>query len=68
MTELTDREQEILNLISEGYSSKQIADMFGTAYQTVVNQRLSILRKTGSNNITQAFKVVVLHSSKLLLK
>jgi len=56
MTELTEREQEILNLIANGYSTKQIAELLGCSEYTISNHRASILEKTQANNMAQAFK------------
>lgn len=58
MTELTEREQEILNLICDGYTTKQIADLLGCAEKTVSRHRENILDKTQSNNMAQAYKTL----------
>ena len=43
--QLTNREREILDLIVAGQSLKQIASQLGTSYNTVKNQRSSIMEK-----------------------
>lgn len=68
MTELTEREQEILNLISEGYSCKEIAVRLGCAENTIKIHRLHILQKTEAGNITHAFKIVIEYNTKTVLK
>ena len=45
MSKLSDRELEVCNMIKQGFSSKQIADMLHTSTQTVLKQRKMIRRK-----------------------
>ncbi|MCG6189391.1 helix-turn-helix domain-containing protein [Maribellus maritimus] len=51
---LTKREKEILHLISRGYDSKSISDKLFISVNTVNNHRQNILRKTRTENTTQA--------------
>lgn len=51
---LTNREREILLLISRGYDSYNIADKLKISINTVNNHRQNILRKTNADNATQA--------------
>ena len=51
---LSPREMEILQLISRGYSNKEIAHELGISRQTVKNHMTSILRKLSVNDRTQA--------------
>lgn len=51
---LTKREIEILKLIARGYDSKNIADKLFISINTVNNHRQNILRKTRTENTTQA--------------
>lgn len=51
---LTKREIEVLKLIARGYDSKTIADKLFISVNTVNNHRQNILRKTGTENTTQA--------------
>jgi DNA-binding NarL/FixJ family response regulator len=44
---LTPREQEIVKLVAEGYSSKEIADALVIAEKTVERHRANILEKLG---------------------
>ena len=51
---LTKREKEVLLLISRGYDSYNIADKMQNSINTVNNHRQNILRKTKTENATQA--------------
>jgi len=51
---LTDREQEILRLLSGGYSNREIATALGLAEGTVKNHASSILAKLGVRDRTRA--------------
>jgi DNA-binding CsgD family transcriptional regulator len=47
---LTSREKEIVQLLAEGYASKQIADYLFLSTHTVDTHRRNLLRKTGTKN------------------
>jgi two-component system response regulator DegU len=51
---LTSKELQILKLICEGNSNKQIGDILGTSEQTIKNQVSSILRKLNANDRAHA--------------
>ncbi len=51
---LTKRETEILTLIGRGYDSINISDKLNISVNTVNNHRQNILRKTRTENTTQA--------------
>lgn len=51
---LTKREIEILSLIAHGYDSINISDKLNISINTVNNHRQNILRKTRTDNTTQA--------------
>ena len=51
---LSKREIEILRLIARGYDSKNISDKLFISVNTVNNHRQNILRKTKTDNTTQA--------------
>ena len=51
---LSDREMEVLALVVEGKSNKEIASLLGISHQTVKNHITSILRKFGVEDRTQA--------------
>ncbi|MFD2762787.1 response regulator [Micromonospora eburnea] len=44
---ITDREEEVLKLVAEGYSSKQIADVLFISVKTVERHRANLLHKLG---------------------
>lgn len=52
--EISGREIEILQLISEGFSSKEIANYLHISPDTVRTHRKNILNKTDFKNLTQA--------------
>ena len=51
---LSNREMDILQLITRGMSNKQVALELGISHQTVKNHMTSILRKLAVNDRTQA--------------
>jgi two-component system, NarL family, response regulator DegU len=51
---LSDREMEVLVLVVEGKSNKEIASQLGISHQTVKNHITSTLRKFGVEDRTQA--------------
>jgi DNA-binding NarL/FixJ family response regulator len=53
-TPLSNREMDILQLITRGMSNKEVALELGISYQTVKNHMTSILRKLAVNDRTQA--------------
>ncbi|MCJ7759856.1 LuxR C-terminal-related transcriptional regulator [Candidatus Bathyarchaeota archaeon] len=56
---LTKRELEILQLVLNGLSNKQIAARFDTSYQTVKNQLTGMYPKLDVTNRTQAIVVAL---------
>lgn len=48
--ELTRREKEILQLVVDGYTSRQMADKLGLSPRTIDHHRSNLLRKFGMNN------------------
>lgn len=48
--ELTRREKEILQLVVDGYTSKQMADTLGLSHRTIDHHRANLLRKFGVSN------------------
>ncbi len=47
---LTDREREVLKLVVEGMTSKQIADALSVSIKTVVSHRTNLMEKLGIHN------------------
>jgi len=58
---LTKRETEILKWMAEGLSSKQIADKFKLSFNTVMNHRKNILRKTNTKNVAELIKHAIMN-------
>lgn len=56
---LTDREKEILNLLVEGFSNKEIADMLSISKNTVANHRAAVMRKLHVNKAAQLVRKAV---------
>ena len=49
---LSERERQILRLIAESKTSKEIAETLGLHYRTVENQRAAISQKLGLQGAT----------------
>jgi len=54
---LTRREKELLKLIIEGYSSKEIADKLFLGEETIKSYRRNLLLKLGAKNTAQLVKI-----------
>lgn len=52
-SDLSVREREILKLLAEGYSNKEISDMLAISVKTVETHRANIMRKNNFKNITE---------------
>src|SRR5690606_6103939 len=59
-TVFTRRETEILKMVAEGFSSRQIADKLCVALDTVKNHRRHILDKAGVRTTAQLIKNCIL--------
>ena len=59
--ELTPREREILRLVADGKSIKEIAFIFGVSNKTVENQRQSVMKKLQLFSIAELTKYAVRH-------
>jgi two-component system response regulator NreC len=53
---LTQREREILKLIADGYSSREIADMLFISMKTTQGHRAKIMEKLNLHNRTELIK------------
>ena len=53
---LTDREREILKLIAEGHTSREIADMLFISLKTVLGHRTKLMEKLDIHNRTELIK------------
>lgn len=59
--DLSDRELEVFQLISEGYTNSEIADKLFLSKRTVEGHRQSLISKTKTKNSAQLVKYGVLH-------
>ena len=60
---LTDREQEILSLITKGLGSKQIADHLQISGSTVATHRRNMLIKTGAKSSAELVYLIIKRSN-----
>lgn len=58
---LTQREKEILRLVSDGYSAREIASMLFISPRTVETHRLRIMQKLEAHNTAELIKLAVLY-------
>jgi DNA-binding CsgD family transcriptional regulator len=56
---LTKRELDVLQLIADGKSSKEIAFHYGLSVKTIENQRLSIMKKLDLFSVAELTKYAV---------
>lgn len=63
---LTDRQFEILDLLTEGYSHKEIAYKLGISANTIEKHRAAVMRKTGSRCLADLFAYVEARKLTLL--
>lgn len=61
---ITPREQQILKCLTEGMSSKEIADKFDISSNTVANQRASIMKKANVKNTIELINLALKSPSK----
>ncbi|HTI50617.1 MAG TPA: response regulator [Planctomycetaceae bacterium] len=60
LAKLTPRETEVLNHIVDGLPSKAIAAALGSSFNTVQNQRASILRKMQAESVADLVRMVMI--------
>jgi two-component system response regulator NreC len=60
-TALTDREREILQLIAEGHTMKEIADMLVISARTVDGHNTHIMAKIGARNRADLVRYAISH-------
>jgi RNA polymerase sigma factor (sigma-70 family) len=58
-SKLSKKEKEILRFVSEGLSSKEIAEKLGLSIRTVSNHRANIIKKTEVKNTADLIKQAV---------
>ncbi len=56
---LTNREKQVLKLIAEGYTNKQIADMLYMSVKTVMGHRTHIMEKLNIHSRTELVKFAI---------
>lgn len=61
---LTEREREILTLLGEGFTSKEIAQRLNISPRTVDNHRTNILQKTRASNSMELVRVAMHQASR----
>jgi DNA-binding NarL/FixJ family response regulator len=57
--ELTRRENELLRLITEGYTSTEIADKMFLGYETIRSYRKNLHLKLGAHNTAELTKIAI---------
>lgn len=56
---LTDREREILQLVAESYSTKEIASKLGISVKTVDNHRTNLMRKLDLHDVASLTRYAI---------
>lgn len=64
VTQFTDREIELLNLISQGYSNNKISKILFISEHTVKTHRKNIMKKIGAKNGSELMRYAMLFSLK----
>ena len=59
--ELTEREREVLQLVAEGRTSKEIADKLGITWKTAESHRTHIMEKLGIHDIAGLVRYAIRH-------
>jgi DNA-binding NarL/FixJ family response regulator len=59
VTEITPREKEVLELVAQGHSTKQVADKLGIGTRTVESHRVNMLKKMKVNNTAELVKKAI---------
>jgi len=57
--QLTPREREVLKLVAEGHTSREIANMLYISLKTVMGHRTRLMEKLGLRNHSELFKYAV---------
>ncbi|MDA8189709.1 MAG: response regulator transcription factor [Dehalococcoidales bacterium] len=56
---LSDREKEVLKLVAEGHSNKEIADLLCLSVKTVMGHRANVMEKLGIHNRTELIRYAI---------
>jgi DNA-binding NarL/FixJ family response regulator len=57
--EITSREGEVLDLVAQGNSTKQVADKLGISIRTVESHRINMLKKLQVNNTAELIRKAI---------
>jgi len=57
--DITPREKEVLELVAQGKSTKQIADLLGISIRTVESHRINMLKKMKVNNTAELIRKAI---------
>jgi DNA-binding NarL/FixJ family response regulator len=57
--QLTAKEREIVQLLAEGKSSKEVADVLNVSTKTVETHRTNIMRKLGCHSVTEVVRYAI---------
>jgi DNA-binding NarL/FixJ family response regulator len=58
---LTDREQEVVALIAEGYRTREMAQMLSLSHKTIERHRTNLMRKLGVRSATGVVAYAITH-------
>lgn len=58
---LTDREKQVLKLIAEGYTNKEMGEMLCVSVKTVMGHRTNIMEKLNIHSRTELVKFAIRH-------
>ena len=58
-TQLTSREREVLQLLAEGFSNKEIAEQLHLSIKTVANHRINLMEKLDIHNLSDLTKYAI---------
>lgn len=59
--DFTDRDIDVLSLISEGFTNQEVADKLFSSKRTIENHRQQMLDKTGSRNIIALIRFAIIN-------
>ncbi len=59
--QLTPREREMLQMISEGYTNSRMAEVLGISVKTVERHRTNLMAKLNARNLVELIRVAMKH-------
>lgn len=57
LRDLSPRERQVLDGLTDGLTTKEIAKQFGSSFHTVQNQRASVMRRTKAASFAELFRL-----------